>query len=500
MYKKIFFILVCVIFLFPGFVLAQVTINDDDVVNYYKDKKSATVTGNIVSISDFPAKKSIGIDHESKIYYESSWDEYFKEFIDYMRGIQERQKRMMMKKTGMTEEEYDTMMKKQMLMMQSMFGNMQQQQEAMEIKTEKAGTEKIAGYDCDHYVITNHGRPVQDVWVSPAVDALIENEIGSQAMEEAEEMANETKTEMKKISTKAMKDMGMDETMEEGPIDKARAEIEEKGYLMISREMDDMFGGIDQYEEPVCDVSISTGNIDNSVFQVPAGYKEVTVKEFLIKQEQSEMDDDISDEDAKEMAEYFSAMDSEPKKMDIHDIKVCSAGLGKSFKLDLSEEGEKKPVELDVILKKNTKMGFEFQDIQTCSYIPASKIFGVKIDGSSVQGALFYKGEKEYIQVILSVSKDKADQGSSIEAFYIHNPGAGGKPEKTTIQGYETIYATSADLAGITNQKVEILLGNNANLEVILANISGKDDFSVKLIDWVKEAFDFSKYKDPDWL
>ena len=168
---------------------------------------------------------------------------------------------------------------------------------------------------------------------------------------------------------------------------------------MMSREMDGMFGGIDQYEEPLCDVSISTGSIDNSVFQVPAGYKKVTVKEFLIKQEQSEMDDDISDEEAKEMAEYFSAMNSEPKKMDIHDIKVCSAGLGKSFKLDLSDEGEKEPDELDVILKKNTKMVFEFQDIQTCSYIPASKVFGVKIAGSSVQGALFYKGEKEYIQV-----------------------------------------------------------------------------------------------------
>ncbi|OQX79007.1 MAG: hypothetical protein B6D64_05505 [Bacteroidetes bacterium 4484_276] len=505
MYKKVFFILACVTFLFPNFVLAQVTINDYDAVNYFKDKKSATVTGNTVSIFDYSERKVIGVDHQNKTYYEASWDEYSKEYIDYMRGAQDRQKEMMMKKTGMTEEGYNAMMKKQMQMMKSMSENMKQQQGSMEIKIENAGTEKVAGYDCIHYVITNHGRPVQDVWVSPAVDALIENEIGSQALEEAEEMANEMQAEMKKISAQTMKDMGMDEDdMEGGDVEKARAEIEEKGYLMMSREMDGMFGGMNQYEDPVCDVSISTGNIDNSVFRVPAGYKEVPVKEFLITQVQSGMEDDMSDEDAQKMAEFYGAMDdtddSGPGEMDINDIKVCSAGVGKSFSLNLSGDGEKEPVELDAILKKNTEMGFEFQDIQTCSYIPSSKIFGVKINGSSVQGALFYKGEKEYIQVILSVSKDKADEGSSIEAYYVHNPGAGGKPEKTTVQGHEIIYATSSDLAGRTNQKVEVLLGKNVSLMVILANVNGKNDFSVKLIDWVNEAFDFSKFEDPDWM
>ncbi len=505
MYKKAILYLVCVVFLFSNFVLAQVTINDDDAINYYKDKKYATVMGNTVSIFDYSERKKIGIDHQNKTYYEASWDEYSKEYIDYMRGAQDRQKVMMMKKSGMTEEEYDAMMEKQMQMMKSMSENMKQQQESMEIKTEKAGTEKLAGYDCIHYVITNHGRPVQDVWVSPDVDALIENEIGSQAIEEAEEMVNRMEEEMKKISTQSMKDMGMEEEdMEGDDVDKARAEIEEKGYLMMSREMDGMFGGMGQYEEPVCDVSISTGNIDNSVFQIPAGYKEVPVREFLIIQVQSGMEDDMSDEDAQEIAEVFGAMndtdDSGSGEMDINDIKVCSAGVGKSFSFDLSGDGEKEPVELDAILNQNTEMGFEFQDIKTCSYIPSSKIFGVKISGSSVQGALFYKGEKEYIQVILSVSKDKTDEGSSIEAYYVHNPGAGGKPEKTTIQGHEIIYATSSDLIGITNQKVEVLLGKNVSLMVILANVNGKNDFSVKLIDWVNEAFDFSKFEDPDWM
>ena len=511
------FSLIASLFIVSSIVYADITINDDGNITYYKGEKAANVEGNSITISDLSTKKATGINHQNKVHYETSLNEFTKEFIGYMKGMQERQKKAMMAKTGQTEEEYDAMMKKQMQMMQGMFGGMQQQFEAMKIETKKEGTEKLAGYKCDKYVITNHGRPVQIVWVSPAVDALIDKELGPRAAKEMKKMKKEFESEIEKVRTQMMKDMGMDESMMEDPIDNARTEIEEKGYLMMSQEMDGMFGGMDQHEEPVCNVIISKSKIDDSIFKVPNGYNKVTVKEFLIMQEQHDMDEDMegmdeemTDEDAKAMAEFFDKMKSEDtksdkkdassKKVNIHDIKVCAAGYGKSLKLDFSKEGEREPTELDAILKKNTQMGFKFQDIQTCSYIPLTKLFGVKVGGSCGQGALFYKGDKECIQVFLNISKDKADEGSSIEGFYKMNPAAGGKPEKTKIQGYETIYATFADFTGVTNQRVEIMIGEHASLLVILVNENGNDNFSIKLVDWVNKALNLSKYKDPDWF
>lgn len=227
----------------------------DKEITYYQGKKIATVSDDLIQIVDAGAKTIIGADPKSKTYYEATLDQYKKAMIDVMRQAKDMQIQMMMASTGQTREQAEASLKKA--------------DRAKTIIIEKGATRDITGYASDEYRIVANGKTLQEIWVSPALDAMIAKSIGAAEKKELDKMIHDIETEINGIINLSGQD---------AEIAEAESEIMKKGYVMkqIDREM-----GMPGTPAGDSGITVSTKPVEPSIFSVPSGYKKITMAEYL---------------------------------------------------------------------------------------------------------------------------------------------------------------------------------------------------------------------------
>jgi hypothetical protein len=278
LWKRIVVVLTAL--LWAGAAFADVTIKKHEdgfeETAYYKGAKIAMVSDDGREIIDAAAKTITIVNPDAGIYTQASLKEYKTVMLDHFKRMGEMQVEMMMAATGLGRAEAEAMLKQQVAAMAP---------KSQDVKVEKGDTKDIAGYPSEQYRFIVDGTTVREVWVSPAVDALIAKEMGG----DLKKALDAAFREMEDGFTDAVKGFsGYDSAL-----DNAVNEVAAKGYLM--RDEDRMMGLYGDREPAKID--ISTASVDPSFFKVPAGYEKISMTEFLEK-EMMEMDaDDSSDED-----------------------------------------------------------------------------------------------------------------------------------------------------------------------------------------------------------
>lgn len=242
---------------------------------YYKGAKIAMVSEDGREIIDAAAKTITIVNPDAKVYARTTLNEYKAVMLDHFKRMGEMQVKMMMDATGLDRAEAEAMLKQQIGAMSAKEQN---------VSVEKGDSKKIAGYPSEQYRFIVDGEPVREIWISPAVDALIEKEMGADVKKALDAVFRDMESEF----TVAVEGFsGYDST-----VDDAVNEVAAKGYLM--QDKDGMMGLYDDMESVKIDVS--TDSVDPSVFKVPAGYEKISMTEFL-EQEMVEMEDDYTGED-----------------------------------------------------------------------------------------------------------------------------------------------------------------------------------------------------------
>jgi hypothetical protein len=278
LWKRI--IMVLTVLLWAGAAFADVTIKKQEggfeETAYYKGAKIAMVSDDGREIIDGAAKTITIVNPDAGVYTQASLKEYKNVMLDHFKRMGEMQVEMMMAATGLGRAEAEAMIKQQVAAMAP---------KSQDVKVEKGDTKDIAGYPSEQYRFIVDGTMVREVWISPAVDALIAKEMGA-GVKKALDAAFR---EMEDGFTDAVKGFsGYDSALEN-----AVNEVAAKGYLMRD---EDRITGLYGDREPV-KIDISTDPVDPSVFKVPAGYEKISMAQFLEK-EMMEMDaDDYDDED-----------------------------------------------------------------------------------------------------------------------------------------------------------------------------------------------------------
>ena len=266
------FSLIVSLFLISGIVHADVTIIDDYEMKttYYKGSKRAEVDEVKTSIVDIVKEKGIEINHENQVYAEGTIDEFFNETFKAFRemmglGLSDEERReqfiQQMMEEGMTREQAEPLVDG-MMKLSEQYADEQKG----DVKVEKGKTEKMAGYKSEQYFIKLNGNLEKEAWISSAVKKLIEKEFD---INKFDEIIKGFQKEMTQMMETAMKRSLYD------PVEEALHKLEENGYLMMEG-----YPEISPYTE--ADITIDTGKIDNSVFEIPEGYEKVSLEEFIL--------------------------------------------------------------------------------------------------------------------------------------------------------------------------------------------------------------------------
>lgn len=249
-------------------------------MEYYKSGKMAVASDDDITIVDSAVKTITIINPETKIYAEATLDQYKKIMIDHFKRMHDMQLEMMMAATGQSRAEAEAALKQ--------LGGAAAKPK--EVKMEKGAAKDIAGYPSEQYRFLVDGELAREVWISPAVDALIAKEMGAGPKKALDAAFRDMESEF----AAAVMVFGGQDTALEKAVEKAVSEIMTKGYLM--QEVDarmQMYDGM----APVR-IDISTGPVDPSLFKIPSGYEKVGMAEFLEREMMADDDDDYDyDED-----------------------------------------------------------------------------------------------------------------------------------------------------------------------------------------------------------
>ena len=244
-------------------------------VEHYKGGKMAMVSDDNVTIVDAAAKTVTIINPEAMVYAEATLEQYKKIMIDHFKRIHDMHLEMMLAATGQSRAEAEAALKQ----VRGATGK------PKDVKMEKGASKDIAGYPSEQYRFLVGGELAREIWISSAVDALIAKEMDPGAKKALDAAFREMEAEFNAaVSVYSDHDM---------TLENAVADVMAKGYLMHE------IGGHMQFDgdkEPV-PITVSTGQIDPSVFKIPAGYEKVGMAEYMEREMMADEDDDYDDDD-----------------------------------------------------------------------------------------------------------------------------------------------------------------------------------------------------------
>jgi hypothetical protein len=165
------------------------------------------------------------------------------------------------------------------------------------ITYEKKLTKKIAGHECEQYIMKMNNSDFIEIWISPTIQKLIDKEFDPKK-------AQKLQKEMKSLS----KDID--------PTANATEILEKKGYpvyedyLAASGGLGMLFGDNPMFNLPKdqlktktpsdgskISIIINSDKISPQIFSIPAGFSRKTIAEFNSEQQQEE---EIEDEDSED--------------------------------------------------------------------------------------------------------------------------------------------------------------------------------------------------------
>lgn len=226
---------------------------DGEEVNYFESGKTATYTnGNLTTVIDLKTDCMYEINH---------YNQAFTKVI--IADFPEKMANLMRDQMGDTSSN-------------PMFQKMIEHQKKMAAQTkmdiQKSGTEKIAGFKADVYVITKNGEKVMEKWISPDLQKKISKEFDYPKL-------NKMMTDMSKA---------MAEFMPTDPETEAEHKVDQKGLTLYQTESSEFdFGDGPSVIRTL--VSVDEEKVDATIFEIPGDYEEVDYADFMdLEEEDSE--------------------------------------------------------------------------------------------------------------------------------------------------------------------------------------------------------------------
>jgi hypothetical protein len=219
---------------------------------YLSPTRTMWSNANYSAISDVAGGKTINIDHQKKQYYETTVQEMEAATRMLQQRTEKRKAEMKETYAKMPPEVYAQLPPSERNRVQVLLGEFEGRDS---VSIEKvSGRRKIAGYDCEHYVITfNKALDGDDTVFTTKYDYWVAPDL--QIPWYSDTIAAQTKSQPASVSMQSFARM--------------RKELRDKGFMLATT----IKSTSHEHSEEA--IEVKKGPIDRSVFVVPAGYTKV---------------------------------------------------------------------------------------------------------------------------------------------------------------------------------------------------------------------------------